>query len=561
MTSLFQGVREVQAQQNQDLDDVNKDTLSRSASIDNLLGNKVMRANERGALLGNAITGAAQVARPDLFGENPMVKVRKITQIRQQLANDFKGKPRDEKYFNALAQGLEDQNYVNEADEARSYGQKFRKTESEIRTSEKGEDVVTATEGNIKSNTNATDVGAELTGKKVKVFDEKFKASMNLNDATIDNINSEVTKRANDTALNRDTLALNTTKVMKELSQTDSRIDLLDKSQRDKFYIDNNSLILNQAEYATRKDQMDRQLSQMDEKINDARQRGVATDELERQRLSLVERGQTLSNTISEGELALKGKIEERVAGNETVRLQMDSRELESKIGLDTVRQNLMFQEFNIKKEQRPAAMQKISAEINAIVAKTALSNRTIQSMDEGHQKDLAKFALDKDKFTQDQFEYGNTVEINNRRTELLERDSLLKERMHQHEVDKYGNTLPMEQSKTDAYVRQANAAASVDEAKAKLAGRPTPIKVSDSLGKVFASAIGQAESINLNEEESLALGAQMAVSYVAKVNAGVAEDEAFNAAFAAVSGNFDDAGSNSVEVNPIKTGKRRTIN
>ena len=153
MASLFEGVREVQAQQNQEIANANKNTLTRSGSIDNLLGNQVMRANERGALLGNAITGAAQVARPDLFGENPMVKVRKITQIRQQLANDFKGKPRDQKYFNALADTLEDQGYVNEGDEARSYGQKFRKTESEIRTSEKGEDVVEETAANISSET------------------------------------------------------------------------------------------------------------------------------------------------------------------------------------------------------------------------------------------------------------------------------------------------------------------------------------------------------------------------------------------------------------------------
>jgi len=174
MASLFEGVREVQAQQNQDLANANKDTLTRSGSIDNLLGNKVMRANERGALLGNAITGAAQVARPDLFGENPMVKVRKITQIRQQLANDFKGKPRDGEYFSTLADRLSVAGYQDESDLAAKTGMS---TESTL-----------ADTNYKKSQTEKTKSESNLIDKNVGVFDDLFNKDLELKKGQIEQL-------------------------------------------------------------------------------------------------------------------------------------------------------------------------------------------------------------------------------------------------------------------------------------------------------------------------------------------------------------------------------------
>ena len=135
MASLFEGVNEVKARRNERINDSTKDTLTRSGSIDNLLGNKVMRATKRGAMLGEGIQEVAKRVNPALFGESEFVKVKKINDIRQQMAQEFQGQPRDDKYFNKLAERLESEGYVNEGDQARVYGQQFRKTESEIRTS------------------------------------------------------------------------------------------------------------------------------------------------------------------------------------------------------------------------------------------------------------------------------------------------------------------------------------------------------------------------------------------------------------------------------------------
>ena len=171
MASLFEGVNEVKARRDERINDSTKDTLTRSGSIDNLLGNKVMRATKRGARFGEGMQEVAKRVNPNIFGESEFVKVKKVTQIRQQLAQEFQGKPRDEVYFNRLSEVLAGEGYVDEADQALAYGQQFRKTETEIRTSEKGEGVVSATEGKIKSETG---VNSKITNWYDKVKESEI---------------------------------------------------------------------------------------------------------------------------------------------------------------------------------------------------------------------------------------------------------------------------------------------------------------------------------------------------------------------------------------------------
>ena len=98
------------------------------------------RARGQGYGIGQAAAGVAQVAAPQIFGENPQVRARKISEIKDKVEGQYKfGTP---EYFEAASQELASNGFKQEAMQAGQYAREIKKqslgnekTEMDIQTS------------------------------------------------------------------------------------------------------------------------------------------------------------------------------------------------------------------------------------------------------------------------------------------------------------------------------------------------------------------------------------------------------------------------------------------
>jgi hypothetical protein len=244
------------------------------------------------------------------------------------MAQEFQGKPRDEEYFNALAQRLESEGYVNEGDQARAYGQQFRKTESEIRTSEKGEEVVEATASNIQSDTAQN---TKVTGW----YDQITKSNIKNVDATTKSILAKVTDDAERLGMDKQMLDGKIKNLYAQAGLTDAQTKAIPHATFAKY-----------ADIAIRKEQLD------EDKRN-----GLVNRDTAQREVAIAEELQDLRQQTQD----FSEKAETERLKNEGVKLGIDLADL-------TVRQDTAMANIGLTRAETEAVPQRIKNEQSRII-------------------------------------------------------------------------------------------------------------------------------------------------------------------------------------------------
>lgn len=131
MASLFDTPQDVVMRQQAETNAYGKSLMPQADSfLTSMYANEIARKGRVGYGIGKAIQGAGQYAAPELLGENPMVKARKMQQIRQEVNSQHKYGTGD--WYDAVTQKLQDAGYGQEAMQAQQLGLEAAKTESTI---------------------------------------------------------------------------------------------------------------------------------------------------------------------------------------------------------------------------------------------------------------------------------------------------------------------------------------------------------------------------------------------------------------------------------------------
>lgn len=131
MASLFDTPEDVVMRQQAETNAYGKSLMPQADSfLTSMYANEIARKGRTGYGIGKAIQGAGQYAAPELLGENPQVKARKMQQIRQEVNSQYKYGTGA--WYEAVTQKLQDAGYGKEAMQAQQLGLQAATTESTI---------------------------------------------------------------------------------------------------------------------------------------------------------------------------------------------------------------------------------------------------------------------------------------------------------------------------------------------------------------------------------------------------------------------------------------------